>query len=148
VDVILLEKVRNLGSLGDKVSVKPGYGRNYLIPSGKAVRATKESTANFEARRKDLEQREADMLTAAKVRAGQLGERVILISAKASEEGKLFGSVGTREISLAIKGHGVEVAKSEIRLPNGVLREVGEYEVDLQLHSDVTVTQKVKVIAE
>ncbi len=146
--VILLEKIRNLGSLGEQVKVKPGHGRNYLIPQGKAVRATEENIAKFEARRAELEKAAAGALAAAKSRSEKLANLVIEIKAKASEEGKLFGSVGSRDIVEAINAKGEEVEKSEIELPNGVIRQTGEFEVFVQLHTDVSVGIKVKVVAE
>ena len=147
-DVILLEKIGKLGNLGDKVSVKAGYGRNYLIPFGKAVPATKDNLANFEARRAELEAAAADKLTAATGRAKLLEELTISIAANAGDEGKLFGSIGTRDIAEAITAAGTEVSKSEVRMPDGVIREVGEYEINIQLHSDVTTTVQVIVVAE
>lgn len=146
--VILLEKVGRLGNLGDQVNVKPGYGRNFLIPYGKAVAATKNSVAEFEQRRADLEAAAAAKRAEAEARAARLAELEVTIAANAGDEGKLFGSIGTRDIADAISAAGVEVNKSEVRLPNGVIREIGEYEVDIQLHSDVTQAIKLKVIAE
>ncbi len=146
--VILLEKVGKLGNLGDKVNVKPGYGRNYLIPYGKAVPATAANVADFEARRAELEAAAAEKRSSAEARAEKLAELAITIEANAGDEGKLFGSIGTRDIAEAITAAGQEVSKSEVRLPNGVIREVGEYEVDLQLHSDVTQAVKLSVVAE
>lgn len=147
-DIILLEKVVNLGVLGDKVRVKSGYGRNYLMPFGKAVPATKANIADFEARRAELEKLEAEHKAAAEARAASLADLKITITAVAGDEGKLFGSVGTRDIAEAISATGVEVAKSEVRLPYGAIRQVGEYDIDLQVHSDVTVTIKLVVAAE
>ncbi|HVV67891.1 MAG TPA: 50S ribosomal protein L9 [Gammaproteobacteria bacterium] len=146
--VILLEKIRNLGNLGEQVKVKPGHGRNYLIPKGKALRATPENIAKFETRRVELEKAEAEHLASAKARAEKLTDLVVEIKAKASEEGKLFGSVGTRDIIEAIHARGGEVDKSEIELPNGVIRQTGEYEVFVQLHTEVRVAIKVNVMAE
>jgi len=128
-DVILLEKVKNLGSLGARVSVKPGYGRNFLIPKGKAVPATEANIAAFDARRAELERQEAETLAAAQARAAQLAEIAVVIAAKSGDEGKLFGSVGTRDIAEAITAAGVTVDKSEVRLPNGAIRNTGEYTV-------------------
>src|SRR5579871_4202804 len=144
-EVILLEKIRNLGSIGNKVSVKSGFARNYLIPYGKAVSATAENMAKFEARRAELEKVEAEHLVTAKKRAEKLEQLALTIRAMASEEGKLFGSIGTREIAKAITEKGLEIAKSEIRLPEGAIRQIGEYPVKLQLHSDVEVTIKLNV---
>lgn len=147
-DVILLEKVQNLGNLGDKVSVRPGYGRNYLVPGGKAVLATPENLAEFEARRAELEKAEAEALTVARKRADALAAVVISIAHRAGDEGKLFGSVGTVDIAQAINDAGVAVEKSEIRLPDGALRQVGEFEVGVHLHTDVDATVKVTIVAE
>jgi large subunit ribosomal protein L9 len=147
-DVILLEKVKNLGSLGARVSVKPGYGRNFLIPKGKAVPATEANIAAFDARRAELERQEAEVLAAAQSRAAQLAEIAVVIAAKSGDEGKLFGSVGTRDIAEAITASGVSVDKSEVRLPNGALRNTGEYTVTLHLHSDVNAEVSVTVVAE
>lgn len=145
-DVILLEKVSNLGSLGDKVSVKAGYGRNYLIPFGKAVPATASNVADFEARRAQLQAAAEAKLAEAKARAAKLGELKVSIAANAGDEGKLFGSVGANDIAEAITAAGVAVVKSEVRLPNGAIREIGEYEVAIQVHSDVTATVAVIVV--
>lgn len=148
-EVILLEKIGKLGDLGDKVSVKPGYGRNFLIPQGKAVPATRDNIEKFEARRTELETAASESLAAAEIRAGQLQEvGVITIAANAGEEGKLFGSVGTRDIADAVAATGVELNKSEVRLPEGALRELGEYQVEVHLHSDVDVAIELHVVAE
>jgi large subunit ribosomal protein L9 len=147
-EIILLEKVVNLGALGDKVRVKSGYGRNYLMPFGKAVPATKANIADFEARRAELEKLAAEKKAEAEARGARLAEIKLTITSVAGDEGKLFGSIGTRDIAEAITGMGVEVAKSEVRLPYGAIRQVGEYDVDLQVHSDVTVTIKLSVVAE
>lgn len=148
-EVILLENVGSLGSLGDKVAVKAGYGRNFLIPQGKAVPATEENVAVFEARRAELEAAAAATLEAAQKRALAIEalER-IEIAATAGDEGKLFGSVGTRDIADSITQAGVEVDKSEVRLPEGVIRETGEYQVMLQVHGEVTATITVVVVPE
>lgn len=146
--VILLEKVGRLGNLGDQVNVKPGYGRNYLLPLGKAVAATKENIAQFETRRAALEAAAAERRAAAEARAGKLAELVVTIAANAGDEGKLFGSIGTRDIADAITAAGVAVEKSEVRLPNGVIRETGEFQVDVQLHSDVMQAITLRVVAE
>ncbi len=148
-EVILLEKIGKLGALGDKVTVKSGYGRNYLIPQGKAVPATADNVATFEARRAELETNAAEAVAAAEVRAGRLQELgQVTIEANAGEEGKLFGSVGTRDIADAVTAAGVELNKAEIRLPEGTLREVGEYEVSVHLHADVDATVRLAVVAE
>lgn len=136
-EVILLEKVENLGSLGDRVHVKPGYGRNFLIPSGKATPATEEHINAFEARRAELEKTAAEALSEAEARRDRLGDMVITIKAKAGDEGKLFGSIGTADIAAAIVAEGVEVERSEVRLPEGAFRQLGEYTIQLHLHTDV-----------
>ncbi|ENM5767973.1 50S ribosomal protein L9 [Vibrio mimicus] len=147
--VILLDKIGNLGSLGDTVNVKSGYARNFLIPQGKAVMATKSNIAMFESRRAELEAKVAEQLTAAQTRADQVNAlEAVVIASKAGDEGKLFGSIGTRDIADAITAAGVKVSKSEVRLPEGALRNVGEYEVSVQLHSEVFATAKVQVVAE
>lgn len=146
-EVILLDKVNNLGTLGDKVKVKNGYARNYLIPGGKAKPATPENIKEFEAMRAELEKRSSDALTAAqsrKERIEALGS--LTVKAKAGGEGKLFGSVGTYDIVEASAAAGVEIEKSEVRLPHGNIREVGEHEVSIHLHTDVDAT--VKIIVE
>ena len=146
-EVILLENVGNLGSLGDKVDVKSGYGRNFLIPQGKAVPATEENVAKFEARRAELESAAQAALAAAEQRAAAVAELArVSIEATAGEEGKLFGSVGTRDISEAITAAGVDIDKSEVRLPEGVIRELGDYEVMLQLHGSVATSIAVAVV--
>ena len=147
-DVILLEKTRNLGNLGDKVSVKAGYGRNFLIPQGKAVPATKANLEAFEKRRAELEKKEAEELAIAQGRADQLKELKVTIASKAGEEGKLFGSIGTVDLARAMTDAGVEVKKSEVRLPEGAIRNIGEYEIAVQVHSDLSATVPVAVIAE
>lgn len=147
--IILLDKVSNLGGLGDNVTVKSGYARNFLFPQGKAVPATKANIEKFEVRRAELEAKLATDLTAANDRAAKLaalGE--VTIASKAGDEGKLFGSVGTRDIADAITEAGVKVSKAEVKLPTGTLRETGEYEIDVQLHAEVTATVKIVVIAE
>jgi large subunit ribosomal protein L9 len=148
-NVILLERIRNLGDLGEEVGVKPGFARNFLIPQGKAVRATAANRQVFEGRRSELERVSQDRLVAAQARAEKLTNVQVTITAKAGEEGKLYGSVGTQDIADAVSAaQGVEVVKSEVRLPTGVIRVIGEYEIDLHLHSDVTVTVKVIVVPE
>jgi large subunit ribosomal protein L9 len=146
--IILLDKVTNLGDLGDQVNVRPGYGRNYLIPNGKAVMATPDNKAHFETRRKELEQAAAEALAAAQSRAEKIESVSVEITRKAGDEGKLFGSVGTIDIAEALTAKGIEAKKQEIRLPEGQLRNVGEFEVQAQLHADVTATVKVNVVAE
>ena len=146
-EVILLEKVANLGSLGDKVKVKAGYGRNFLLPYGKAVPATEANLKAFEERRAELEKAAAEKQAAAQARAEALEGAAFTSSSKAGEEGKLFGSIGVRDIADAITAAGTEVEKSEVRLPEGPIRVTGEYEIELQLHSDVEVTIKLAVVA-
>ncbi len=147
-EVILLEKVGKLGSIGDKVTVKAGFGRNFLLPQGKAVAATEANVADFESRRAELEKAAADKKAVAEARAAQVAELAVTIEANAGDEGKLFGSIGTSDIAKAITAAGVEVVKSEVRLPAGALRELGEYDVDIQVHPEVTQTLKLSVIAE
>jgi large subunit ribosomal protein L9 len=147
-EVILLEKVENLGGLGDKVNVKPGYGRNFLIPTGKATAATEENVAAFEARRAELEKVAAEALAAAEARKDGLKDMMITIQSKAGEEGKLFGSVGASDIADAVTRAGVEIERKEVRMPEGPIRQTGEYEIGLHLHSDVDTNIKVVVEAE
>ena len=148
-DVILLETVGNLGGLGDQVSVKAGFGRNYLLPQGKAVPATAENVAEFEARRAELEAAAAAALTAAEKRADAInGMGTVTITMKAGDEGKLFGSVGTRDIAEAATAAGTAIDKSEVKLPEGALREIGEYEIAIQVHANVMATLTVAVVAE
>ena len=137
-----------VGDLGEEVSVRPGYARNYLIPQGKAVRASEEARTLFEGRRAELERAANEQLGEAQARAAKVTDLAITIVVKAGEEGKLYGSVGTQDIADAINREGAEVAKSEVRLPEGVIRSLGEYDIDVQLHSDVTVTVKVSVVPE
>jgi len=148
-DIILLDKIANLGGLGDTVTVKSGYARNYLFPQGKAVPATKANVEKFEARRAELEAKIAENLAAAQARADKLNAlEAVVIASPAGDEGKLFGSIGTRDIADAVTAAGVEVTKAEVKLPDGTLREVGEYDIDVQLHGDVTTAVKLQVIAE
>ena len=147
-EVILLEKIAKLGKLGDKVTVKNGYGRNFLLPFGKALPATEANLATFEARRAELESAANTQLSNAHKRAGEMAEIELTLTAKAGDEGKLFGSIGARDLAEAITSAGVAVAKSEIRLPEGPIRAVGEYDVGIQLHSDVATTIKVFIEAE
>ena len=146
-EVILLERIGNLGDLGERVEVKAGYGRNFLIPRGKAVPATEENLASFEARRAELEKRAADSLAAAQGRADRLAELgSVTVTHQAGEGGKLFGSVSTSDIADAVTAAGVEITRKEVRLPEGPLRVTGEHEVDIQLHS--LLTQQIRVIIE
>lgn len=148
-EVILLGKVENLGNLGDKVKVKSGYGRNYLIPSGKAASATAANLAKFEARRAELEKASAATLSAAQARADALRNLgTVTIASKAGEEGKLFGSIGTVDISEALSAAGITVEKHEVRMPNGPLRHLGEHELTLHFHADVNVQLKIVIVAE
>ncbi len=145
-DVILLEKVGRLGFVGDKVSVKSGYGRNYLLPKGKAITATAVNVAAFEVRRAELEKSASERKQQAEGRAAALAELVVTIKANAGDEGKLFGSVGARDIAQAITAAGVAVTKAEVKMPSGALRDIGEYSIDVQLHVDVM--QPVKLVIE
>lgn len=147
-NVILLERFGNLGDIGDEVVVKAGFARNYLIPQSKAVRATKDNRAVFEERRAELEQAANEQLTAAQARAAKLEGLSLTMVVKAGEEGKLYGSVGTQDIADKVTEEAIEVAKAEIRLPEGVIRAIGDYEIDIQLHSDVTVAVALSVVAE
>ena len=147
-NVILLEPFANLGELGEEVTVKTGFARNSLFPQGKAVRATKANRAIFEERRAELERAANEQLAEAKARAEKLVDLAVTYVAKAGEEGKLYGSVGTQDIADLVSAKGFEINKSEVRLPEGFIRSTGEYEVDLQLHSDVMVTIKLDVVPE
>ena len=146
--IILLEKVVNLGNLGDIVKVKDGYGRNFLIPQGKAKRATESNIAEFAARRAVLEKQQADLLAAAQKRGEKIAGYMLQITQKAGVDGRLFGSVGNVDIAEALTAAGFEVAKSEIRLPNGPLKAVGDYPVSIALHHDVVVDITVSVLGE
>ena len=147
-DVILLEKIANLGNLGDKVNVKGGYARNFLLPQGKATAATAANVEAFEARRAELEKQAAGKKAEADARAAKLADLTVTIAANSGDEGKLFGSIGTRDIAEAVSAAGVELDKSEVRLPNGALRNTGEYDVEVHLHTDVEATVKIVVVAE
>ncbi|KQT43513.1 MULTISPECIES: 50S ribosomal protein L9 [unclassified Methylophilus] len=146
--VILLEKVANLGTLGDVVRVKDGYGRNFLIPQGKAKRATEANQAEFAARRADLEKQQADLLTVAQARGEKLAGFALTIAQKAGVDGRLFGSVTNLDIATGLQAQGHEVKKSDVRLPNGPLKNVGEFVVSVALHHDVVVDINVTVVAE
>ena len=146
--LILLQKVTNLGNLGDKVDVKPGYGRNFLVPQGKAVPATAANLAEFEAKRAEYEAKAAATLDAATARQAKLADASVTVAANASTEGKLYGSVGPREIAEALTKAGTEVGKSEVVMGEGAFRNVGEYEVVVHLHADVETPVKVNVVAE
>ena len=147
-EIILLEKIANLGAMGEKVNVKPGYGRNYLIPQGKATPATADNIAEYEARRADLEKAAAEALAAAEARRDALLEKVITIMSKAGDEGKLFGSIGTADIASVVSEQLVAVERNEVRLPDGAFRTTGEHEVQIQLHTDVNVVVKLVIEAE
>jgi large subunit ribosomal protein L9 len=147
-ELILLENVRNLGKLGDKVNVKPGYGRNYLLPQGKAVRVNAENLAAFEARRAEYEAKANKLLSDAESRKTKLTDVVVTISANASPEGKLYGSVGPREIADALQAAGHDIHKGEVIQGEGPIRHIGEFEVVISLHADVQGTAKVVVVAE
>jgi len=146
--VILLEKVVNLGNLGDIVKVKDGYGRNFLIPQGKAKRATEANKAEFAARRAELEKQQAELLVAAQKRAEALVEYVLAVSQKAGVDGRLFGSVTNGDIAEALTAKGVQVAKAEVRMPNGPLKTIGDHSVSIALHHDVVVNITVSVAGE
>ena len=146
--VILFETVQNLGSIGDTVNVKPGFARNYLIPQGKAVPATPEALAAVEARRVELVTQEDEARVAAQAKAEQLDGMSVTIAGKAGEEGKLFGSVGTVDIVEAVGESGVEVTRHEVLLPDGALRQVGEYDIQVRFHTDVHAQIKVNVVGE
>lgn len=147
-EVILLEKIENLGNIGDQVKVRSGYGRNFLLPRGKATMATAANIEAFAARRAELEAREAEELGVAQARAVRLRALTVTLTAKAGTEGRLFGSIGTADIAEACTNAGVELKRSEVRLPEGPLRTVGEHLVELHLHSDVDATVTVTVVAE
>ncbi|OQX11710.1 MAG: 50S ribosomal protein L9 [Thiothrix lacustris] len=146
--VILLKKVENLGALGNVVSVRPGYARNFLVPQGKAQMATKANLAAFEVRRAELEAEAEAILAAAHARRDQLAEMVLTIKGKAGNEGKLFGSVSNIEIAEAIQAAGIEIERREIRMPDGAIRHLGEFEIGVHLHAEVDTTIKVVVEAE
>jgi large subunit ribosomal protein L9 len=147
-DIILLEKVDRLGKLGDVVSVKPGFARNFLLPFGKAKIANEENIKELEARRAEFEAKEAEALATAQERKAKLDTMSISITSKAGAEGKLFGSIGNADIADAITAAGTAVEKKEVRMPTGPLREAGEYEIDIHLHTDVDATVKLTVIGE
>ena len=146
--IILLQRIVNLGKLGETVDVKPGYGRNFLIPLGKALPATEANIEKFEARRAELEAEEAKEVATAQARADALTDVNVIMRAKSGDEGKLFGSIGTRDIAEALTNSGLEVDRAEVKLPEGTLRQIGEYSVDIQLHHDVTATILVTILSE
>lgn len=148
-EVILLEKVQNLGNIGERVNVRPGYGRNFLIPYGKAVPATEANLKQFEARRAELEKKAAEELRAAEERKTQLDQLPpVRITSKAGDEGKLFGSIGVRDIAQAVSDAGVALEKHEVHLPEGPIRNVGEYTIEVQVHPDVVGAVKIEVVPE
>jgi large subunit ribosomal protein L9 len=147
-EVILLQKVENLGGLGDKVKVRAGYGRNFLIPQGKAKPATAKNIEEFEKRRAELEKHAVEMLSGAEKRKAELTGKTVTLNAKAGSEGKLFGSVGTVDIADALTASGVKVERREVRMPQGPIRNAGEHKVEIHLHSDVNVEITVVVVAE
>lgn len=147
-NVILLDKVENLGDIGDLVTVKPGYGRNYLLPQGKAALATREKIAEVEARRAELEKAAAAELSAAKDRAKLVEGMELIIPANAGEEGKLFGSVGPIDVCEAFSKVGVEIERAEVRMPDGPIHELGDFVIGLHLHADINVDINLKVVAE
>ena len=144
--IILLEKVENLGTLGQVVSVRPGYGRNFLIPRGKATVASPENRAKYEARRAELEKAAAATLAAAQARAASLEGKVVTIPSRSGDGGRLFGSVGTRDIADAVTAAGVAITKHEVRLPTGALRHTGEFSIELHLHADVNAHVKIVIV--
>lgn len=147
-NVILLEKIRNLGDLGDSVSVAAGYGRNFLIPQGKAVPATKDNLKHFEERRAELQAAADEKFAKAQARADQLAGLAVTITANAGDEGKLFGSVGTADIADAVTAQGVELQKKEVRMPEGAIRQTGEFTFEVHLHPEVEANIKVIVVGE
>ena len=146
--VILTEKIRHLGNLGDKVEVKPGFARNFLIPKKKAVVATNSNLRNFEERRAELEKKAQVALSQAQQRAAKISDTTLVISAMASDEGKLYGSVGTHEIRNALLEKGIEIDKKEIVLSNGTFHATGEYQIEIYLHSDVVAALQIQIIQE
>jgi large subunit ribosomal protein L9 len=147
-NVILLDKIENLGNIGDMVTVKAGYGRNYLLPMGKAALATKENIAEFESRRTELEKAAAEELAAAKARAELIQGMELVIPANAGGEGKLFGSIGPIDLASAFEKVGVEVSRSEVRMPDGPIHETGEFVIGVHLHTDVNVEVTLRVVEE
>lgn len=145
--VILLEKVRNLGGLGDKVAVKPGYGRNFLVPQGKAVYATKENISLFESKRAEFEKKAQANLVNAEQRAAKINDITLIIEAQASDEGKLYGSVSANEICEGLIARSIEIQRREIMMPEGPIHSTGQFEIDVLLHSDVVAKLKLEVVA-
>lgn len=147
-EIILMQKVANLGNIGDRVKVKPGYGRNFLLPQGKATLATAENIAKFEARRAEFEKAAKEELSGAQARAAKLEGIKLQLTAKAGGEGKLFGSIGTTDVSEALRKAGHAVERSEVRMPNGPIRQTGEHVVQLHLHTDVNVDLPLIIVGE
>nr|MBS0022237.1 50S ribosomal protein L9 [Gammaproteobacteria bacterium] len=147
-DVILLEKVPNLGDLGEKVKVRPGYARNYLLPQRRAIAATPANVAEFDRHRAELQAQQVEARDAAEAHAASLGGMVVTLARKAGEEGRLFGSVGTSDIAEAVSALGTAIERQQVRLPSGPLRQVGDYDIVVHLHADVDVAIKVQVVAE
>jgi len=147
-DIILLEKVENLGNIGDRVNVRSGYGRNFLLPKGKATLATPENIAIFEARRAELERKEAEEMATAQARADRIKGLKLQLTANAGPEGRLFGSLGTIDIAEACSAAGITVERSEVRLPDGPIRSLGEHEIEIHVQSDLNVTIRVDVISD
>ncbi len=147
-EIILLEKIFKMGDVGDQIRVKPGYGRNFLIPSGKAVLATAENIAKFEARRAELEKQQRETLLSAEARAEKLNTVNVDIQRKAGPQGKLFSSVGPGAVAEAVTGAGVELARNEVQMPDGPIRNIGEYELNVRLHADVSTVVRINVVAE
>jgi len=147
-NVILLEKINKLGLLGDQVSVKPGFGRNFLIPQGKALPATEANVKMFEGRRAELEAAAAESLAAATARAADINDKEVVIVRKAGDEGRMFGSVNNADIADALTAAGANIEKREVRMPEGAIRELGEYDIEIHLHTDVNATVKVMIEAE
>ncbi|MEM9100871.1 MAG: 50S ribosomal protein L9 [Pseudomonadota bacterium] len=147
-NIILLENIRGLGQLGEAVDVKPGYGRNFLIPQGKAVPATEENVKYFEERRAELEAKSADSLKVAQDRAEKFNDLTITIAARAGDEGKLFGSIGSQDIADAATEAGAQLERKEVRLPTGAIRSTGEFEIAIHLHPEVDGTLKLVVVAD
>ena len=144
--VILLEKIRNLGALGDTVKVKPGYGRNFLIPQKKAVFATAENVKTFESKRAELEKNAAQIYAKAEQRAAKLQDFTLVITAQASDEGKLYGSIGVNELKEAFAAKSLDVSKREIMMPDGAFQSIGQFSVDIQVHSDLVVAVQVEIV--
>lgn len=147
-EVILLERTHRLGGIGDRVKVKSGYGRNWLLPKGKAVLATPENIIQFEAKREELKKAEAEVLHKATERAQAFKDLMLIVRAKTADEGKLFGSIGVQDIVSAAQAAGLAIEKSEVHLPEGPIRQLGEYEVSIHLHSELKTVIKVMVVAE